>query len=176
MISVRRVFSRVILRLLPISRFCRINAFFFRFQGYNIHTSARIYSTAQIIGDIEVSIGRNTFIGHESLIMGGESKIIIGDDCDISSRVSIISGTHKIDMVEKRSAGAGTGFDIFIEDGVWIGFGAIVGPGVKIGRKSIIGAGSVVVNDIPSYCIAVGNPCKPIKKWNSEKLVFEIIK
>ena len=38
----------------------------------------------------------------------------------------------------------------------------IIGP-VNIGNNVTIGAGSVVVKDIPDNCIAVGNPCKPIK-------------
>jgi len=33
----------------------------------------------------------------------------------------------------------------------------------KIGARSIIGAGSVVTRDIPSDCIAVGNPARVIK-------------
>lgn len=38
--------------------------------------------------------------------------------------------------------------------------------GVQIGEKSIIGTGSVVTRNIPSYCIAVGNPARVIKKYN----------
>lgn len=38
----------------------------------------------------------------------------------------------------------------------------IVG-GVQIGNNVTIGAGSVVVKDLPDNCVAVGNPCKPIK-------------
>lgn len=37
-------------------------------------------------------------------------------------------------------------------------------PGVTIGNNVTIGAGSVVTRDIPSNCIAVGNPAKPIKR------------
>jgi acetyltransferase-like isoleucine patch superfamily enzyme len=37
-------------------------------------------------------------------------------------------------------------------------------PGVRIGKNSVIGAGSVVVSDIPPNVLAVGNPCKPMKK------------
>lgn len=38
----------------------------------------------------------------------------------------------------------------------------IIGP-VHVGNNVTIGAGSVVVKDIPDDCIAVGNPCRPIK-------------
>lgn len=35
---------------------------------------------------------------------------------------------------------------------------------VEFGDNVVIGAGSVVNKDIPSNCVAVGNPCKVIKK------------
>ena len=39
-----------------------------------------------------------------------------------------------------------------------------MGKGVHIGARTIIASGSVVVNDLPSDCIAGGNPCKIIKR------------
>lgn len=36
----------------------------------------------------------------------------------------------------------------------------------SIDKNSIIGAGSVVTKDIPDDCIAVGNPCKPVKYFD----------
>ena len=41
-------------------------------------------------------------------------------------------------------------------------------PGVTIGDNVVIGAGSVVVKDIPSNCVAVGNPCKVIREITDE--------
>ena len=38
--------------------------------------------------------------------------------------------------------------------------------GVTIGDNSVIGAGSVVTKDIPANCLAVGNPCRVIRKLN----------
>jgi len=49
-------------------------------------------------------IGRETFVGHEVLVCGGECEIFIGDFVDIAPRVSIIAGTHEIDRVNVRSA------------------------------------------------------------------------
>ena len=37
-------------------------------------------------------------------------------------------------------------------------------PGVTIGDNVVIGAGSVVTKDIPDDVVAVGNPCKVIRK------------
>ena len=52
---------------------------------------------------------------------------------------------------------------ITIGEDCWLGGGVTICPGVIIGDRCIIGAGSVVVKDIPSDSIAVGNPCKVIK-------------
>ena len=55
---------------------------------------------------------------------------------------------------------------ITIGNDVWLGGNVTILPGVTIGDNVVIGAGSVVTKDIPSNCVAVGNPCKPIKKLN----------
>ena len=41
-------------------------------------------------------------------------------------------------------------------------------PNVTIGDNVVIGAGSVVVKDIPSNSVAVGNPCKVIRPITEE--------
>lgn len=41
-------------------------------------------------------------------------------------------------------------------------------PGINIGDDVVIGAGSIVTKDIPSVVIAVGNPCKVIRKITEE--------
>lgn len=50
-----------------------------------------------------------------------------------------------------------------IGDNVTLGVNVTIIGGVTIGNNVTIGAGSVVVKDIPDNCVAVGNPCKPIK-------------
>lgn len=52
---------------------------------------------------------------------------------------------------------------VTVGEGCWIGMGTAILPGVTIGDGVVIGAGSVVVKDLPSYAVAVGNPCKVIK-------------
>lgn len=36
--------------------------------------------------------------------------------------------------------------------------------GITIGDNSVIGAGSVVVKDIPADVVAVGNPCRVLRR------------
>ena len=53
---------------------------------------------------------------------------------------------------------------VVIQNGAIVSVGCIIIAGVTIGKNSIVGAGSVVSQDIPDYCIAVGNPARIIKK------------
>ena len=157
----------------PLTRWYGIRARLLKFAGIDCHISSRIISSCRIV-TLNIQIGKDTFIGHQSFISGSDSaKIAIGNNVDIAPRVVILSGTHEIDMYGKHSAGKGTGAEVNIRDGVWIGANSTILPGVTIGEKSIIGAGSVVTKDIPPFCIALGNPCKPIKYWNPESGIFE---
>ena len=52
---------------------------------------------------------------------------------------------------------------ITVGNNVWFGGNVCVLGGVTIGDNVVIGAGSVVTKNIPSNCVAVGNPCKLIK-------------
>ncbi len=56
--------------------------------------------------------------------------------------------------------------NVIIGNNVWIGANCIIMPGVSIGDGSVITAGSVVIKDIPSKCLAGGNPAKIIKDYN----------
>ena len=55
-------------------------------------------------------------------------------------------------------------YPIKVGDNVWIGAGVQVMPGVTIGSDVVIGGGSVVTKDIPDHSVAVGNPCRVIRK------------
>ena len=146
-----------------------------KIAGVDCNKSARIISSCRIV-TVNIQIGEDSFIGHKVLISGSQtSRISIGNNVDIAPRVVILSGSHEIDMIREHSAGEGYGADVFIEDGVWIGANSTILPGVTIGKKSVIGAGSVVNKNIPPYCIAAGNPCKPIKFWNAELRLFETV-
>lgn len=115
----------------------------------------------------DVSIrGFFTFISHK-----GGGNLIVKDHCDISQYFTVVTGNHTVIpqlnkwQVECNHLGAGDKEkDITIEEDVWIGIRVTILPGVTIGRGSIIGACSVVTKSIPPYSIAVGNPCRVIKK------------
>ena len=164
---------RILLLILPPMSFLRLNRYLFSRLRYDIHPMARISSKAIMLGNIDLKINKNTFIGHYTKIFGGNSSIHIGQNCDISSNVTIISGTHKLDPNGIKMAGEGIGEDIVIGNGVWIGASATILPGVTIGDKSVIAAGSIVTKNVSPYTIVAGNPAKPIKKYNMQTKEWE---
>jgi len=56
--------------------------------------------------------------------------------------------------------------EVTIGSNVWIGDGVIVLPGAKIGNGTVIGANSVVNGEIPENVIAVGSPCKVVRRFD----------
>ena len=72
-------------------------------------------------------------------------------------------GAHPAPQRTGSPAAGANAYPITVGDNVWIGAGVQVMPGVNIGSNVVIGGGSVVVKDIPSNSVAVGNPCKVIR-------------
>ena len=55
--------------------------------------------------------------------------------------------------------------EVLIGEGAWLGENVCV-IGASIGKNSVIGANSVVMKDIPDFCVAVGIPARVIKKFD----------
>ena len=66
--------------------------------------------------------------------------------------------------------------DTIVGNDVWIGQNVTVMPGVHIGDGAIIAADSVVVKDIPAYCVAGGNPCRVIRRRFDDDLTEHLLK
>ncbi len=106
--------------------------------------------------------GDRLFINYDCTILDCNT-VHLGNDVLIGTKVQIYTAYHPTDP-EIRLTGKELAAPISIGDNVWIGGGVIVCPGVSIGSNVTIGAGSVVTRDIPSNVVAVGNPCRVIKR------------
>ena len=109
----------------------------------------------------QISIGKRFFANFNFTVLD-EARVTIGDDCFIGPSVSIYTACHSTDPIERNSRQEWAK-PVTIGNNVWIGGSVTILPGVTIGDNVSIGAGSVVVKDIPSNTVAVGNPCKVIK-------------
>ena len=106
----------------------------------------------------QITIGKRFFANFNLTILD-EARVTIGDDCFIGPNVSIYTACHSTDPAE-RNTRQEWAKPVTIGNSVWIGGSVTILPGVTIGDNVTIGAGSVVVSDIPSNTVAVGNPCK----------------
>ena len=113
-----------------------------------------------------IEVGDNFFANHNMIILDG-AKVIFGDNVFIAPNCGFYTAGHPIDS-ERRNEGLEYAYPIIVGNDVWIGAGVHVMPGVTIGDNVVIGAGSVVVKDIPSNSVAVGNPCKVIRDITEE--------
>tara|TARA_X000000368_G_scaffold135577_1_gene106431 strand:- start:5326 stop:5931 length:606 start_codon:yes stop_codon:yes gene_type:complete len=114
------------------------------------------------------TIGKYNYFGPGVVI----NNTIIKNYCSIAPNV-IIGGT------EHDYSNFSTSIRLYphdkfktsvIEDDVWIGANAVIRTGVTIGKGSIVGANAVVLEDVPSLSIVVGNPGRVIKNRFSDKM------
>lgn len=122
----------------------------------------------------KISFGKN-FYANTDLTILDENYVTFGNNIFIAPHVSIYTAGHSIDK-DVRNKGLEYAWPVTIGDNVWICGNVVINPGVTIGDNTVIGQGFVVVKDIPSNVIAVGNPCRVIREiidedrkiWNEQ--------
>lgn len=87
-----------------------------------------------------------------------EDNVTIGNNSMIFAHVNPTASIELKKIFPRKVA------PVIIKKGSVIFPGCIITSGVTIGKYSMIGAGSVVGEDIPDYCIALGNPARVVKK------------
>jgi acetyltransferase-like isoleucine patch superfamily enzyme len=137
----------------------------------------RIGHSFRFQGPVQFNYGRHTFIGDRflanfNLLVMDDARIYIGNNVACGPNVSLLATSHPLLAQERLGLdenGRATSFaeyarEIHIGDNVWLAANVSVLGGVHIGADSVIGAGSVVTHDIPADTLAVGVPCRPLRK------------
>lgn len=148
---------------------------------------------AGIEGIKNISLGREVFVG-ESAILAATGRtgaacpeLIVGNSCSLG-RNNHIYATRSI-VIEDGVLTAG---NVYISDnahayedpdtpikcqpikqlrnvrigaGSWLGQNVCV-VGASIGRGCVVGANSVVLTDLPDYCVAVGSPARVVRLYD----------
>jgi len=109
-----------------------------------------------------IELGENFYSNHNLVILDC-AEVRFGDNVFVGPNCSFCTAEHPIDFTV-RNKNLEFAKPIKVGNNVWIGTNVCVMPGVTIGDNVVIGGGSVVVKDIPSNVVAVGNPCKPVKE------------
>lgn len=147
-----------------------VTGFGCRIEAYPADSSCAITigKNVQINDYVHITAMRNVTIGNNVLIA---SKVYISD-CTHGSYAGDSSDSSPLSIPIERIYVIK---DVIIEDNVWLGEHVSVLPGVVIGSGTIVGSNSVVTKSLPANIIAVGIPAKPIKKFNFETLVWDVI-
>lgn len=141
-----------------------------------------------VVGQSEIRIGDDVWIGGNVVIISGRfldrPQLVIKDRAELGWNVQITVNSEVIIEEDVRVS-----YDCRISDSdghprqadlraqnapvnlsdirpvrlcrhAWIGNGSHIMKGVTIGEGAIIGANSVVISDVPPYCLALGNPAE----------------
>lgn len=108
-----------------------------------------------------IEIGENFYSNHNLVILDA-NKVTFGENVQIGPNCGFYTSGHPLEKETRRKVEFAK--PITIGNDVWIGGNVCVLPGVTIGDNTVIGAGSVVTKDIPANVVAVGNPCRVIRK------------
>lgn len=174
--------------------FWKVHSFLRKGLFFKFGRGSIIYSPLQIDNPFSISIGDHVSIMQNSWIMGGNKKncitLYIGNKVDIghyahiiacfdikiednvliADKVFISDCSHNYQDINRPIMDQDISFikSIRIGRGSWIGENVCI-CGASIGKNCVIGANSVVLEDIPDYCVAAGIPAKVIKKYNKEE-------
>lgn len=113
-----------------------------------------------------VRIGKNCHISPYVLIdLVYPSLVNIGENVTIGSNVMIFAHSNPTaNLFLKRGKYPRKTAQVIIKSGAVLNPGCIITSGITIGENSMISVGSVVTQDIPDFCVAVGNPARVVKK------------
>ena len=115
-----------------------------------------------------IVIGDHCVISRRSFFSSGR-KILIGPYCLIGNESNFLGADHDFSdpYVPYMIAPAINGGDITIGVNCWIGSNCTILKGVSIGHGCVIGAGSVLTKSIPPLSVAVGSPCRVLKRFRA---------
>ncbi len=149
-------------------------------------------SGTRIINSANVRIGKDCLLQDAVYIRAGtQGHIIIKDRAAINSFARLF-GHGSIEIGEDTQIGPGslittTDHDysrnleasfkrVVIGQGVWIGANVTILPGVEIGDFAVVGAGSVVMKNVPSRCLALGFPARVVKRLDESSHPAQVMK
>tara|TARA_B100002019_G_scaffold17094_1_gene13416 strand:- start:1725 stop:2189 length:465 start_codon:yes stop_codon:yes gene_type:complete len=140
-------------------------------ESKNIGEGTNIWAFSHISKG--ASIGKNCTIG-EGVHIG--PNVVIGDNCKIQNHALIYEGVKignnvfigpnvvTTNDLHPRALGKWDIVNTEIQDFVSIGANSTILCGIKLEEGCMVAAGSVVVKDVPTYSLVLGNPACYVKK------------
>ena len=123
----------------------------------------RFSHNVKVLGPARLRIGSNTKVLN-NVILDARGGMRIGSDTQIGFESIVLTSSHRFDDTTQPITAQGMSCaPVRIGSDVWMGARVIVLPGVIIGDHAVVGAASVVVEDVPEWAVASGNPARLIR-------------
>src|SRR5712691_5381697 len=145
------------------------------FRGVHpqIHATAFIADSAQVIGDVHV--GQQASIWFGTVARGDMFYIRIGDRTNVQDNCVLHTRTGEKPTILEDEVTVGHNVTLhgcYIEQGSLIGIGSIVLDDARVGARSLIAAGSLITpaTIIPPQSLVMGSPAR-VKRGLTEEEV-----
>jgi carbonic anhydrase/acetyltransferase-like protein (isoleucine patch superfamily) len=145
----------------------------FRGTRPQIHPTAYIEESAQIIGDVR--IGEQASVWFNAVVRGDVHFIRIGNRTNIQDGtvIHVSNGTHETILEDEVTVGHNvTLHGCHIERGCLIGIGSIVMDGVRVGAQSLVAAGALLSpgTQVPPRSLVMGAPARVKRPLTDEEV------
>ncbi len=136
--------------------------------GDNVNFFGKIdIFSGRLFEEPKLVLGNRVDLGHNVVFLVNK-EIVLEDDINVASGVRFMdTDAHPRDAMERIADLPPRPEEVKpvrVGRYAWIGHNSFIMKGVTIGEGAIIGVNSVVVNDIPPYCVAMGNPARVVVK------------
>lgn len=139
---------------------------YFRPRLASCGRNVRFYPLNSTIDYAFIHLADNVYVGPGAIL----GRCRIGSDTMLGPNVHIRDGFHRFDVVGRsiQDSGDGDPGEVTVGADVWIGEGTVLLKNGHVGDGAVIGTKSVVTEPIPPYVLAVGSPCRPLRKRFSD--------
>jgi gamma-carbonic anhydrase len=145
------------------------------FRGVHpqIHTTAFVDQSAQVIGDVHLA--EEASVWCNCTIRGDVHYIRIGARSNVqdNSVIHVRNGTHPTILEDEVTVGHSvTLHGCYVERGCLIGIGSILLDDVRVGERSLVAAGALVGPGtiIPPRSLVIGFPAKVKRPLTDEEI------
>jgi len=144
----------------------------FKDKKPNIHNTAFVAESADLIGDVTVE--ENASIWFRAVLRGDINYIKVGKNSNIQDGC-VLHVTENNPCVIGDNVTVGHNAILHgctVKDGALIGMGAIVLDGAEIGEEALVAAGALVPSGkiIPARSLVIGSPAKVVTELTEEYL------
>lgn len=138
-----------------------IRKYIYIILGAKISKEVVFHFKTEIRAPYMLKIGKGTIIG-DNVLLDARNKIIVGENVNFSSNVSVYTEQHDHRDPFFRCSSNKEDKRVVVGNRVWIGSNVIILPGVTVGEGAVCCAGSVVTKDVDAYSVVAGVPAKKV--------------